>query len=245
MVNRNDVACLIFALSVAASFAAAQRFDCRSGSIVVPPGDYGAIIIDIGATACGSVTIADVAADSIVIFSSGGSINVTGAIAITRLTCKPAASICVEFASAVVAADSITLRGATYNSSIVASGSVDAMLLRFQGAVSDVRLIVFEDVDMRVSATSTGADASCFSALFSFSVTEVGALEWRNTTMIASLTAASYVQVASWRLRALLPHAFLVDSHRHARAGVAQHVARRVASQHQSVPLPPRGSVAR
>ncbi len=131
--NARSVACLIVMFSVAAPLVAAQNFDCSYGSVVVPPGDYGAITIDTGATACGSVTIADVAADSMRISASGGGgINVTGAIAITRLTCKPAAMVCVEFASAVVAADSITLRGATYNSTIVANGQVDAMLVRFR-----------------------------------------------------------------------------------------------------------------
>jgi hypothetical protein len=187
-----------FALAVAASLAAAQSFDCNSGSVLVPPGDYGAITIDTGATACGSVTIADVAAVSIVInASSAGAINVTGAIAITRLTCRPAATVCVEFASAVVAADSITLRGATYNSTIVLSSLAEAIVLSFQGAVSGVHSLEVSDVDMRVNATSTGGVVSCFLTYFASSATVVSALTWRDTTLVADLKASSTVFVAT------------------------------------------------
>jgi hypothetical protein len=182
-----------------ASVAAAQSFDCSGGAIVVPPGDYGAITIDTGATACGSVTIADVVANNITIYASGGGgINVAGAIAITRLTCKPAARVCVDFQSTTVTADSITLRSATYDSTIVASETVNAIVLRIQGAVSSVRSIEVADVDMRVEATSTGGVVQSFLVQFSSMVTGVGALAWRNTTLAATLSASSTVVATAW-----------------------------------------------
>ncbi len=192
-------AAIVLTVAVAASLAAAQNFDCSSGSVVVPPGDYGAITIDTGATACGSVTIADVAADSITISAvGGGGINVVGAIAITRLTCKPAARVCVDFTSTVVAADSITLRGATYNSIIVASGHMDAIFVHFQGAVSGVRSLELSDVDMRVNATSNGGDVRSFLTQFVAPVTSVSALAWRNTTLVATLSALRVLVAIAW-----------------------------------------------
>jgi hypothetical protein len=201
--HRRAVACtfaLVVAFAVAASLVVAQTllFDCGGGAVFVPPGDYGAITIDTGATACGSVTVEDVAADSITISASGG-VNVVGAIAITRLTCKPAATVCVDFTSAVVAAESITLRGATYNSTIVASGTVHAVLLRFSSAVAGVPLIEVSDVDMNANATSTDNFVRAYLTRFVSPVTSVGALAWRNTTLVATITAAGLASAAtSW-----------------------------------------------
>jgi hypothetical protein len=196
MVARSLVACLILTLCVATSLAAAQSFDCSSGSVVVPPGDYGAITIDTGATACASITIADVAANHITMYvSSGRGINVTGAVAITRLTCKPAATVCVEFASTVVAADSITLRGASYNSTIVSSAVAEATLLVFRNSVAGVRSVEVADVDMRLHAASLGDFTYAFMTRFASSVNAVGAgaWTWRNTTFIATLTGPTDV----------------------------------------------------
>jgi hypothetical protein len=105
------------------------------------------------------------------------------------------------FSSTVTDVGALTWRNTTLNANVTASSAARLALAWFTDAFvgANATTLMWDGVSQHVTATATGGGIDVYVTFFDASVVGVSAATWRNTTLVASLAAASFADSAiSW-----------------------------------------------